>query len=232
MVQMSAPRVDDHTEEFEQLAGLSALDVLEGDDLARFQAHAAHCQRCRLVVQLDRDALRHVSASVPDMEPSPDFKERLLQRAAEELQAREPIPLRPVRPANVIPLWRRPWVAAIAAALVLGIATLLAITYQNQVVATYALSGNAPGTATVILRRSGTAELQMNGVPDPGQGFVYEAWIIPPGQQPLAAGALPSGQGSVPLAGDVRGSTVAITKERPGATAPTIPPLMATEVRA
>jgi anti-sigma-K factor RskA len=228
---MSAAPVDDHTEEFEQLAGLSALDALEGEDLGRFQAHATHCERCRLIVQLDREALRHLSATAPEMDPSPDFKERLMQRAAAELREREPIPLRARQPSNVIPIWRRrPWLSAIAAVFVLGIATLSALGYENQVVATYALTGSVPGNATVLLRRSGAAELQMNGVPDPGQGFVYQAWIIPSGRQPVAAGALPSGQGSVPLAGDVRGNTVAITKERPGATAPTSSPLMATEV--
>ncbi|MBV9174821.1 MAG: anti-sigma factor [Chloroflexi bacterium] len=228
---MSATPVDDHTEEFEQLAGLSALDVLEGDDRSRFQAHVARCERCQVIVRLDREALRHLSSTAPEMDPSPDFKDRLMHRAAEELRRREPVPLRADQPANVIPLWRRrPWLSAIAAVLVLGVATLAGVAYENQVVATYALSGNAPGAATVLVRRSGTAELQMNGAPDPGQGFVYEAWIIPPGGQPVAAGALPSGQGSVALSGDVRGNTVAITRELPGATAPTSTPLMATEV--
>src|SRR5579864_7376139 len=126
--------VDDHTEEFEQLAGLQALDVLEGDDLRRFEQHAAHCERCRVMVQLDREAL---ALAAPEMEPSPDFKARLMQRAAQELAAtaqatpaESTIPpqqfstLRPgeVAPPNVVPFRRRaPWASAIAAVLVLGI---------------------------------------------------------------------------------------------------------------
>src|SRR5919199_6765500 len=109
--------VDDHTEEFEQLAGLSALDVLEGDELARFERHAAHCDRCRLMERLDRETL---ARAAPEMDPSPDFKARLMHRAAQELAAsrsQEPILLRPRRS-----VWRRsPWASAIAAVLVVGL---------------------------------------------------------------------------------------------------------------
>ncbi len=100
------PPVDDHTEEFEQLAGLAALDVLEGDDQGRFEAHAAHCERCRLMVQLDREAL---ARAAPEMDPSPDFKTRLMQRAAAELAAdTEPTNITPIARGNVTPLHRPP----------------------------------------------------------------------------------------------------------------------------
>jgi Anti-sigma-K factor rskA len=226
--------VDDHTEEFEQLAGLSALDALEGDELARFERHAAHCDRCRLMERLDRETLARVA---PEMDPSPDFKARLMQRAAQELAApgaqepsTEPISLRP--PANVIPFWRRSrWTSALAAALVLGLVSIGAFTYQNQVVATYSLSGTAPGSATVMLRRSGVAELEMRGVPNPPAGFVYEAWVIPQGGQPVAAGITTSGDARLSLPGDVRGTTVAVTQERTRVDAPTSTPILAAAVQ-
>src|SRR5919202_1667668 len=223
--------VDDHTEEFEQLAGLSALDVLEGDELARFERHAAHCDRCRLMERLDRETL---ARAAPEMDPSPDFKARLMQRAAQELAATarpEPIALRP-RPSNVIPLWRRsPWASAIAAVFVVGLVSVGAFTYQNQVVATYSLSGSAPGNAIVVVRRSGAGELEMSGVPNPPAGFVYEAWVIPQGGQPVAAGTTTSGDARLPLPGDVRGKTVAITQERTRVDAPTSTPIMTTAVQ-
>ncbi len=239
---MSATPVDGHSDEFEQLAGLAALDVLDGDELGRFQRHAAQCERCQVMVRLDREALAAVSLVAPPMDPSPDFKARLMQRAAQEMAATQslavaepppgpaPIPIRP-RPPNVIPLWRRsPWVSALAAILVVGLASFGAYSYENQPVATYALSGSAPGKATVIVRRSGAAELVMEGVPDPEPGFLYEAWIIPPGSQPVAAGTTIRGNAEVPLPGNVRGTTVAITKERTRVDAPTSAPLMATDV--
>src|SRR6266849_1399288 len=106
---MPATPVDGHSEEFEQLAGLAALHVLEGDELARFEQHADECERCRVMVRLDREALRHLSLTALPMDPSPDFKARLMHRAAAELAASatasvpraEPVQLRP-RPANVI----------------------------------------------------------------------------------------------------------------------------------
>ena len=83
-MRMPPTPVDDHTEEFEQLAGLQALEVLEGEELRRFEEHAARCERCRLMVRLDREAL---ALAVPEMDPSPDFKARLMERAAAELAA-------------------------------------------------------------------------------------------------------------------------------------------------
>ena len=192
------------------------------------------------MLRLDREALAHVSLVAPEMEPSPDFKARLMSRAAQELAAEaptievqrpEPVALRPRRQSNVIPLWRRSWVNAVAAVFVLGIATVGAITYENQPIATVELHGTAPGTAVVVLRRSGAAELEMHGVPDPGPGFIYEAWIIPPGKDPVAAGTTTRGDAKMPLEGDPRGSTVAITRERSRVTKPTSDPLLLGEVR-
>src|SRR5437763_9718153 len=111
--------VDDHTEEFDQLAGLVALEILDGDELVRFEQHVAACERCQVMVRLDREAL---ARAAPEMDPSPDFKQRLMARATQELAAthpvsedaapplpvadalreqHEPIPRR--RPPNVIP---------------------------------------------------------------------------------------------------------------------------------
>jgi anti-sigma-K factor RskA len=258
--------VDDHTEEFEQLAGLAALGALDGEDQVRFEAHAAHCERCRLMVQLDQEAL---ARAAPEMEPSPDFKARLMQRAAAELGAsaatatdaglrilspegtqveapRPPTmgpasqedsqltlaPTEDTPPPNVIPFWRRtPWASAIAAVLVVGLVLGGAYTYQNQVVASYALSGNFGGSAVVNVRRSGATELDMNGVQDPPPGYVYEAWIIPPNGQPVAAGTIQTGDANVPLSELPSGTTVAVTQERSRVAAPTSAPIMAVVVQ-
>src|SRR5215204_835580 len=106
---MSAtPLAADHSEEFEQLAGLQALDVLQGEERERFEEHAARCQRCQVIMRLDRETVVQLSLSAPEMDPSPGFRERLLQRAnaelAEATPAAEPTPLRPA--GNVV-LFRR-----------------------------------------------------------------------------------------------------------------------------
>jgi Anti-sigma-K factor rskA, C-terminal len=238
--------VDDHTEEFEQLAGLQALDVLEGEDLQRFEQHAAHCERCQLMVQTDREAL---ALAAPEMDPSPDFKARLMQRAAQELAApteppahledaqrveRQPVPLRPreERPPNVVAFRRRaPWASAIAAVLVLGIVTAGGYAYQNQVVASYALQGSVGGSAVVNVRRNGSSELALSGIQNPPSGYVYEAWLIPPNGQPIPAGTMAQGDARLPLDRVGSGTTVAITQERGRVDAPTGAPLMAVVVQ-
>jgi hypothetical protein len=232
---MPTTPVDDHTDEFEQLAGLVALDILEGEELSRFEQHAATCQRCRVMVQLDREAL---ARATPEMDPSPDFKQRLLQRATLELAAtappvQEPVEPVPLRPApNVVPLWRRsPWASALAAILVVALVSAGAFTYQNQVIARYQLQGTLSGSAVIEVRRSGTAELNVRGLTSPPPGFLYEAWIIPAGAQPIPAGVITSGDAQLPLEGISSGATIALTQEISRVDAPTSAPLMATVVR-
>jgi len=264
---MTNTPIDGHSEEFDELAGLYALRVLDGDELARFEVHSADCERCQLMVRLDREALARVALVAPAMDPSPDFKARLMRRAAAELAVSagatasadqttlqsaapqladesvqappliarpslEPTQLRP-RPANVVSFWRRsPWMSALAAVFVVALVTAGVFTYENQTVATYELTGSVTGSARVGVRRSGAAELDMTGVPNPEPGFIYEAWIIPPGKQPVAAGTTATGDAKLPLSGDLAGTTVAITKERGRVDQPTSTPILATVVQA
>jgi len=192
------------------------------------------------MVQLDREAL---ARAAPEMDPSPGFKARLMERAAAELAAASPeaeaevesapANVTPIRaPANVIPFWRRTrWASAIAAVLVAGLVVAGAYSYQNQVVASYALSGDLGGSAVVNVRRSGATELQMNGVQNPPPGYVYEAWIIPPNGQPVAAGTAQTGDATLSLSPLSDGTTVAVTKEQGSVNAPTSPPVMAVVVQ-
>jgi anti-sigma-K factor RskA len=106
--------------------------------------------------------------------------------------------------------------------------------YLNQVVETVPLQGTvAAGTAVVVVHRSGATELQLNGLATPPTGQVYEAWVIPAGQQPRPAGTSRSGQATLPLPSSVGGSTVAVTLEPdPGSPQPTTPPFLAAPVPA
>lgn len=232
MSSSSPPPAAGHTRDFEELAGLAALDVLEGDELARFQQHAETCQRCRAIERADRAAVTRLGLTAPEMEPSPGFKERLLERGRLELGQPEPQPA--VAEPRIIPFRprRRPaWLTSLAAVFVIALAGVGTYAYMNQVVASVALSGDGPGQAEVVVRRSGAATLEMRGLPNPQPGFVYEAWIIPPNQAPVAAGTTVSGQTDLPLNGSVGGNTVAITVEQaPGAGAPTSTPIFAAPV--
>jgi hypothetical protein len=185
------------------------------------------------MVRLDREAL---ARAAPEMDPSPDFKARLMQRAATELaeSASDTNGVESLPPPNVTPIrrfWHRaPLASAIAALLVVGIVTVGAFSYQNQVVSRYALSGNLGGSAVVNVRRSGATELDLSGVQNPPPGYIYEAWVIPPNGQPVAAGTMQSGDATVPLAQLPDGATVAVTQERNRVDAPTSAPIMAVVV--
>jgi anti-sigma-K factor RskA len=235
---MSITPVDDHTDEFEQLAALAALGALEGEERARYQQHAAQCERCQVMVRLDREALAALALVAPEMDASPGFKERLMRRAAQELTQSsteavepEPILLQP-RPKTIVRFWRRSrWANALAAVLVIGLVMAGALTYENQPVASYELTGSLPGSAKVIVRRSGAAELHLAGLPAPGSGLVYEAWVIPAGQEkPLPVDTTPRGDATIPLPDTIKGGTVAITRERARSDVPTPPILLSTVV--
>jgi anti-sigma-K factor RskA len=245
---MSAPPAADHSDEQTELAALYALRVLDGDDLGGFERHLGQCLLCQATVARDRWTVRPLTLVPVEMAPRPEFRQHVLEAAATELAvvdtvASEPAPPEPAAapPANATPAApipfrprRRPWLRALAAvlAVLVGVGALLGVQgYQNQVVASVALQGTSPGSATVLVHRSGAADLQMNGLaPLPG-GKVYQAWVIPQGGQPISAGVSPTGQATLPLPGSVQGTIVALTVEdTPGAPAPTQAPFLAAPV--
>lgn len=230
----------EHTDEQAELAGLFALGVLDGAELRSYELHLAACPRCQTILAEDRLTVARLSNAAPELEPSAGFKERLLRRAEDEL-AREV----PRHPANVTVLHSparrsRAWFMPLAAMLVLALGLSGVIgqqLYAGQVLASTTLQAtpgaSALGSAVVVVRRSGAAELQLRDLPAPLAGQVYEAWVIQGDSPPRPAGTQASGSGTIPLQGPVLGNTVAITLEpAPGSTAPTSNPLLAGTVSA
>jgi anti-sigma-K factor RskA len=229
----------DHTADAESLAGLYAFGVLEGAELARFERHLAGCGRCAEVVDGDRAIVSTLGLTAPEVEPEPGFKERLLARAAAEMAERTDEggtggvgltlfpPVRPRRPGPAPLVWLAP-LAAIMLALFAGAGLLSRQISSAQIVAAAPLENRAEGgRAEVLVRRSGEGVVQLSGFEDLKDGRVYQAWVIRPGQQPLATGASPSGNGTLTLDGDVRGTRVAVTLEPgPGATVPSVRPFL------
>jgi anti-sigma-K factor RskA len=231
----------DHTPNAEELAGLYAFGVLEGAELGRFERHLAGCGRCAEIVDGDVAMVGAISLTVPEVEAAPDFKARLLARAAAEIEAgtaRVEQPPRVERSARVVPLVARrrttaslAWLLPLAAILLAVIGGSILLSRQlatAQVVATAALENTAgQGRAEVLVRRSGEGVIQLSGFDDLGNGRVYQAWVIRPGQPPQATGATARGNGTLTLDGDVRGAKVAVTLEPgPGATAPSQAPFV------
>src|SRR6266850_2879682 len=106
--------MNDH-ETYETLAAVHAVGALDGDDLARFEAHLAEgCDRCETLVRESREALARMAFAATPSVPPPDV------RAA--LQARIDAGIRPSARAS-----RRGWLTwAAATAAVVALAVMLA----------------------------------------------------------------------------------------------------------
>lgn len=242
---ISGQPAPDHTADAESLAGLYAFGALDGADLVRFEAHLEGCGRCAEVVDGDMVMVSALSLTAPEVEPSAGFKERLLERAAAELEAQatgdsprstENIsPFRfpqPVQQTNTLSLkWLLP-LAAVILALFAGAGLLSQQLAAINVVKTAALENRAAGgRADVLVRASGEGVIQLSGFENLNDGRVYQAWVIRPGSEPLATGYSVNGNGTLTLDGDIRGTKVAVTVEPgPNAKVPSIRPFVIGDV--
>jgi len=232
----------DHTADAESQAGLYAFGILEGGELRRFERHLAACGRCAEVVDGDQAMVMALSLTAPEAEPSPGLKDRLLARAAEEVAvassaSREGRSAQPPTAIADAAWFRLRWLLPVAAILIALLAAGALIGRQlsdSQVVATTPMENRLDrGEAVVLLRRNGDGTVQLHDFGDLPDGRVYQAWVIPPGGTPIPTGASSSGDGSLSLPGDIRGSTIAVTLEDgPGRQVPNVPPVMRVQVPA
>lgn len=225
------------------LAGAYALDALPADERAFFERHLAMCDACRAeVAELTETAARLGGAAAQT--PPPGLRDRLLA-AADVTRQLPPEPevvrtdvgtRRSLRDRLLVP------VAACLALIALGL-TGAVVTLNNR------LQQQTPDAAVVAVLGAGdlqSAELDMEGVPparflfspaqnrgvlvaqempEPGEEFTYELWLIHDGT-PVAAGLFrPDDKGTAVAAVDgiVRGAqSVAVTIEpREGSARPT-----------
>jgi anti-sigma-K factor RskA len=112
---------------YEELAAGYALDALESEDLADFEAHLASCSSCQAEVASYREVLAQLSLGLEGEAPPPQLKERILAAALADLE----VPPAPPAVASgvvqesqgrVVPLrprtrWPR-WLVAVAALVV------------------------------------------------------------------------------------------------------------------
>src|SRR5437016_3855453 len=75
----------DHDNEYEVAAGLYAIGLLDGDDLASFAHHLAGCPHCQQRVALNAHTVASLGTASISMDPTPDLRARILDRAALDL---------------------------------------------------------------------------------------------------------------------------------------------------
>jgi anti-sigma-K factor RskA len=225
-------------DDIHELTAPYALDALDEQEVREFEQHLRDCEHCRDEVAMLRETAASLAYDSPAVAPPPELRARILATARAER-------------GNVVPLrprWAAP-VAAVAAvaacaAVALGVwAATLDHTLGNRDAAlrdqarALAVAANPDarrialtgGHGALVVTPDGRAALLLSGMPEPGAGKVFEAWVISGGAA-KPAGVF-SGKGSSTAValerGVPTGATVAVTIERSGgAQQPTSTPIL------
>jgi hypothetical protein len=211
------------------LSGAYALDAVDDIERAAFERHLRECDACSLEVLELRETVSRLSDSVA-VEPPPALRASVLQAVARTPQAP---PGRPAAGSSAaVKRWRRFAAASVAAGVIavgIGVgtwtvanrnvddarkATAAAEARVDQVERVLAaadarlFTGTARdgGTVNVTVARSiDSAVAALEGLPDPGDGRIYQLWMIPEGDPATVArsvGQLPGA--AAPTAQPVR----------------------------
>ena len=248
-----------------ELLGAYLLGACPQDEADAVRAHIAQCTACtresaELVVARDALLLVAPSAAAP-----PALKGRVMAqvRADAELFAAAGGPRADAAPAPLTAPPRReparerqrrfgwlrsPVPLAAAASFALAIAvggTLLGSSLGSNDASPAAAQvhlgsvdgAQAPGgRARVVLDESGTARLEVSGLPSPGRERVYQVWLRSGEDAPVATHALFSvledGRGETIVPGNLKGIDEVLVTSEPagGSTAPTRAALVAVKV--
>ena len=217
-----------------------ALDALDPEERAAYEAHLDECERCReeLAALLSVTDALAVGASGPD--PSPELRGRIVAQARAEPQVIVPFEPRRKRRIPVLAVTAGA-VAAIALVAVGAWSVHLANQRDDARAALAQLAsivGNpgsqsvslATGDGRLVVSPEGNAVLVLTGLAPAPSGKTYEAWVIRNGKA-APAGLFPGEKGTnvVGVDGTVTsGDVVAVTVEKAGgATAPTQQPIVA-----
>jgi anti-sigma-K factor RskA len=233
----------DHTI-YRDEVGAYLLGALTDAERSAFEDHLAGCAECREELERLRPAADVLPRSVDQVEPPPSLKRSLMEvvereaRAAgkAERPARRPLGerlrglLRPVRPMLVA--------GTLAAGLLIGFAVAqLGSGDKGRTVVASVNHGALPhASAHLKLQGDGKdgAILEVRGMPSPGRGRVYQAWVQRDGmvepEPTFEVGA--DGAGAVAVPDDVANAqAVMVTREpRGGSRAPTEQPILTVQL--
>jgi anti-sigma-K factor RskA len=229
--------------ELHELSAGYALDALGPEERDAFERHLAGCPECQEEVASFWEVAGALAVAADGPPPSPELRERILADAQGEMQTVVSLESR----RRVSPVLAA--VTAVAAAVAIGLgfyavslnneldSTRSALTAQENAAALLADPSATSvdlrsGTGRLVLGSGGEAVLVLNDLPPAPTGKTYQAWIVDD-QMPVSAGTFASagGQAVVPIPQAVPdGAVIAVTvEESGGASAPTLPPLAASE---
>ncbi|MFL5844952.1 MAG: anti-sigma factor domain-containing protein [Solirubrobacteraceae bacterium] len=229
----------EHNVVFENL-GAYALGALPDGERSMVATHLESCPVCAEDAQSLQRAATHLVDVIPEIEPSPDLRNRIMavvEPEAAMLRAvsgrREPAP-RPRRTIAMPVLLR--WTATAAALLVIG-----------GVAGTTVFEGSGGGDTRTLAADVGRghawvevsddkAHLVVDGMAQPARGKVYELWIQSgdaaprPASDDLSRAVFMVGSGRVEIPARLQdGDRVMVTEEEPGGSRiPTAAPVVIT----
>jgi anti-sigma-K factor RskA len=229
--------------ELHELSAGYALDALEPAERDAFEAHLASCPECQQDLAAFWEVTGALAVAAEPRAPSPELRDRILADARAEKQTVVSLDSRRRLPPALATI------TAIAAAVAIGLG-FYALSLNNDLDASRAALVAQQNTAAVladpaattvalqsgsgrlVVGSDGDAVLVLNDLPAAPAGKTYQAWVVE-GQTPVSAGTFAStaGQAIVPITQTVPdGAVVAVTVEPAGgATAPTLPPLAASD---
>jgi anti-sigma-K factor RskA len=168
---------------FEHELAAYLLDALTSEEARRFEAHMATCERCQSDARWLSAAAEVLPASVEQIEPPPELRERLLETARREAApTREPAGEgKASRGRRRFRFTLRPAAALAAAsvALAAGLAGYLIRGEGEPESTTVAARSTpvAPGARASVVRTADSAVLRVERLPVQRRGRVYQVWL-------------------------------------------------------
>jgi anti-sigma-K factor RskA len=206
------------------------LGALEPEETARLEGHLAECDECREWLEWLRLSAEVLPESVPQLEPPPQLRTRLMGEVRESAEQPREVPVRRGR--------LRGWLTR-PAAVALGAVALVAAG-----VAGYELGTGGGGTASTTLtgpqaksgalaklERSGDGgTLQVSGLAQLPRSQVYQAWVQRNGHMEPSSlfAARSNGRGTAAIPHGLDGAQAVVVTVEPhgGSPQPTSPPLV------
>jgi anti-sigma-K factor RskA len=224
-----------------------ALDALDADERAAYEAHLAGCEQCQTELESFWSTTEALAVATSGPAPSDALRERILADVRAEPQVVVPFEPRRRRLVQVLGA-----AAAVAAVLALAVG-LWALHLSSQLDDSRSALDRARANATVladpesqtvalqvgtgklVVDPNGQSVLVLDGIDPAPAGKTYEVWIMPNGDVAQAgrAGLFPGREGTeiVGVDGVVgTGDVVGVTLEPSGGVdAPTTSPIVASE---
>jgi hypothetical protein len=236
---LGCPRLDD--------AASYVLHAMPDGEWEVFQEHLARCAVCTDKVAELRFVGDALLSGVPQLTAPPQIRDRVMAvvRAESELLhaaghgADRPEPVARKRRFSLLALRPLPAVGLACVALAIGIGGGALLTGGDGGVAprTVVAKVDAPGASARVRLTSGSAKLEVAGMPAPAEGRVYEVWLDHGGgRTPQPTDALftvsSAGHATVDVPGDLDGVKAVLVTDEPqgGSRIPTRAPVISATI--